>query len=203
MILSSHHLSPVKSGGDDETFMMAQKQLMVQRWSILWKSIIASSLDATLFPYCRYIKSLDFRDLRYLLEDDQFKGRVSKQFFSGPLARFHKTMDTPIGPSGKKFVRLNFNAIIDAVGEVVTQFTPMLEIISGELLSHALVRWAPRLPRLQTLELFNGAPLEDELVHASIYEHCPHFNSLSIYTWLVNVGNSMQPSNIYQVSRRT
>jgi hypothetical protein len=53
------------------------------------------------------------------------------------------------------------------------------------VLSDALVRWTPRLPRLQALELYAGTPLEDELVHASISEHCPHFNSLSIYTWFV------------------
>jgi hypothetical protein len=40
------------------------------------------------------------------------------------------------------------------------------------------------LPRLQTLELYDGKPLEDELVHASIHEHCPQFNSLMIYTWM-------------------
>ncbi|KAL1607202.1 ATP-dependent RNA helicase dbp2 [Nothophoma quercina] len=40
----------------------------------------------------------------------------------------------------------------------------MLEIISGELRSEALVRWAPRLPRLQSLELFDGKPLEDPLL---------------------------------------
>jgi hypothetical protein len=50
--------------------------------------------------------------------------------------------------------------------------------------SGALVRWTPRLPRLQTLELWDGKSLEDELVHASIYEHCPLFNSLMIYTWI-------------------
>lgn len=51
------------------------------------------------------------------------------------------------------------------------------------MLPDALVRWTSRLPRLQTLELYNGKPLEDELVHASIQEHCPHFNSLMIYNW--------------------
>jgi hypothetical protein len=51
-------------------------------------------------------------------------------------------------------------------------------------LSSALVRWSSRLPRLQTLELWDGKPLEDELVHASISEHCPQFNSLMIYTWI-------------------
>lgn len=52
------------------------------------------------------------------------------------------------------------------------------------VLSDALVRWTPRLPRLQSLELWDGKPLEDELVHASIYEHCPQFKSLMIFTWM-------------------
>ncbi|KAF2263736.1 hypothetical protein CC78DRAFT_496246 [Lojkania enalia] len=178
-----HHLAPVRGGGEDEAVLLATKGLMVQKWSILWRSIIASSLDATLFPYCRYIKLLDLRDLDQLLEDDQFKGKVQKQFFSKPLDRFFRTVETPYRKAGRTIARLNITSIIDAVGEAVTQHTPMLEIISGKILSHALVRWAPRLPRLQTLELYDGGPLEDELVHASIYEYCPQFNSLSIYTW--------------------
>ncbi|KAF2473334.1 uncharacterized protein BDR25DRAFT_218390, partial [Lindgomyces ingoldianus] len=181
----SHHLAPVRGGGEDEAVPLPTKQLMVQKWSILWRSLIASSLDTTLFPYCRYIKVLDFRDLEYLLEDDQFKGKLPKHFFSGSLARFHMTMGTPLRSSKRKSVRLNVVAIIDAIGEgtFVTQHTPMLETVAGKLLSHSLVRWVPRLPRLQTLELYNGSPLEDEQVHASIYKHCPLFNSLSIYTW--------------------
>ncbi|ORY10412.1 hypothetical protein BCR34DRAFT_350596 [Clohesyomyces aquaticus] len=179
----SHHLAPVRNGGEDEAVILPTKQLVVQRWSILWRSIIASSMNATLFPYCRYIRILDFRDLENLLEDDQFKGKVMKQFFSAPLDQVYKKQSKTFGNPSRQHVRLDVPAIIDAIGEVVTQHTPMLDTISGELLSHALVRWAPRLPRLQTLELKNGSPLEDELVHASIYEHCPQFNSLSIYTW--------------------
>lgn len=74
----AHHLAPVRGGGEDEAVPLATKLLMLQKWSILWKSIIASSLDATLFPYCRYIRALDFRDLENLLEDDQFKVKISK-----------------------------------------------------------------------------------------------------------------------------
>lgn len=79
MYSRSHHQAPVRGGGEDLYGLPpATKLLTIQRWSILWKSIIASSLDATLFPYCRYIKSLDFRDLGHLLDDDQFRVRVSK-----------------------------------------------------------------------------------------------------------------------------
>ncbi|KAF2712430.1 hypothetical protein K504DRAFT_531531 [Pleomassaria siparia CBS 279.74] len=178
----SHHLAPVKGGGDDEGGSIGMKQVIVQRWAILWRSIIASSLDDTLFPYCRYIKALDLRDLMELLDDVHFKGKVVKYFFSGTLSKLNKTLNVTY-PSGKKHTRLDNVAIIDAVGEVVTQCTPMLETISGQLVSDALVRWAPRLPRLQTLELFNGSPLEDELVHTSIKKHCPQFNFLSIFNW--------------------
>jgi hypothetical protein len=106
-----------------------------------------------------------------------------RQFFSGPLKQFERT-ETFTTIRGKNLTRLKNADIIDAIGEVVTQHTPTLELISGELFSGALVRWTPRLPRLQTLELWDGKPLEDELVHASLHEHCPQFNSLMIYTWI-------------------
>ncbi|KAF2006962.1 hypothetical protein P154DRAFT_421161, partial [Amniculicola lignicola CBS 123094] len=182
-LYKSHHRAPVRDAGGDETVSMATKQLMVQRWSILWRSIVASAFETTLFPYCRYIRALDLRDLGYLLEDEHFRGKITKHFFSAPLAKFQIMHPGPLRRSGRGFARLDFTSITDAIGEVVTQHTPMLEQISGPLLSHALVRWAPRLPRLQALELWDGSPLEDQLVHASIYQHCPHFNSLSIFTW--------------------
>ncbi|KAJ4304997.1 hypothetical protein N0V90_000525 [Kalmusia sp. IMI 367209] len=152
-------------------------------YRILWKSIIASALDATLFPYCRYIRALDFRDLENLLEDEQFTGKISKQFFKGPLKTFHK-IDKIKRANGKEYERLNVKLIVNAIGEVVTQHTPMLETISGQLSSTALIQWAPRVPRLQELELWDGSALEDELVAASIHQHCPNFNSLMIFHWL-------------------
>ncbi|KAF9696980.1 hypothetical protein EKO04_004617 [Ascochyta lentis] len=175
----SHHEAPIRGGGDD----VGQKILTTQRWSILWRSIIASSLETTLFPYCRYIKILDFRDLGNLLDEDQFRIEISKQFFSGPLKQFEKTR-TWKSMSGKTMDGLHNADIIDAVGEAVTQHTPTLEMISGELRSDALIRWTPRLPRLQSLELWDGKPLEDPLVHASLHQYCPNFNTLMIYTWI-------------------
>ncbi|PVI07399.1 hypothetical protein DM02DRAFT_504633, partial [Periconia macrospinosa] len=177
----AHHKSPVRGGGEDEAF--ATKLLIVQKWSILWRSIIASSLDATLFPYCRYIKTLDFRDLENLLDEDNFKAKISKQFFTTPLASFYKAQPTKTA-RGRKFERMNIKAIVEAIGEVVTQHTPMLEMISGHLTAPSLILWIPRLPRLQSLELFDGSALEDALVPECIRQHCPNFNSLMIYSWV-------------------
>ncbi|KAF2633936.1 hypothetical protein BU25DRAFT_453642 [Macroventuria anomochaeta] len=179
----SHHEAPIRGGGDDALGIpLGQKLLIIQRWSILWRSIVASSLDATLFPYCRYIKTLDFRDLGNLFGDDQFRNKIAKQFFSGSLKQFERTYSWK-NASGKKITGLMDADTIEAIGEAVTQHTPMLETISGELKSDALVRWTSRLPRLQSLELFDGKPLENPLVHASLHEYCSKFNTLMIYTW--------------------
>lgn len=79
LVYRSHHEAPIRGGGDDALGTpLAQRLLVTQRWSILWKSIIASSLDTTLFPYCRYIKTLDFRDLGNLFGDEQFRSKVQK-----------------------------------------------------------------------------------------------------------------------------
>lgn len=55
---------------------MDQQQLVIQKWSILWRSIILSSLGKTLFPYCKYIKVLDLRDFNSMLDDDMFRGQI-------------------------------------------------------------------------------------------------------------------------------
>ena len=81
----------------------------------------------------------------------------------------------------------------------VTEHTPMLELISGKskssskvssgvtqlvlVLPSAMVRWAPRLPKLRALELFDGETLGEELAQAAIHENCPNFNSLMIFFW--------------------
>ncbi|KAF1959537.1 hypothetical protein CC80DRAFT_381868, partial [Byssothecium circinans] len=180
----AHHKAPVRGAGEDETIVpLAVKLLLLQKWSILWKSIIASSLGATLFPYCRYIKTLDFRDLENLLDDDLFKSKISKKFFAEPLTRFYQAT-TATTQKGRKYERMNIKAIMESIGDVVTQHTPTLESISGQLTSSALVRWAPRLPRLQALELWDGSALEDALIPECIHQHCPNFNSLMLYTIL-------------------
>ncbi len=129
----SHHQAPVRGGGEDLYGLPpATKLLSIQRWSILWKSIVGSSLGTTLFPYCRYIRSLDFRDLACLLDDDQFRLKVSKyiclsslstqalilarQFFSGALKQFEKK-ETFTSLKGKKITRLKDADIMDAIGE--------------------------------------------------------------------------------------
>lgn len=184
-----HNASPVIGGGGDSDSPPAHVLLLVQKWSIMWRSIIASSLGATAFPYCRYIRILDLRDLSYLLDDDKFdkfkQGDISKSFFSGAMAGFKiMTQPPPSKITGKKRPRhLDINAIVEAIGDAVTQHTPSIEQITGNVKPSAIIKWAPRLPRLNSLQLWGGSALSDPKAQDVIIEHCPKFNALSFYTW--------------------
>lgn len=70
------HYAPVKGGSED--LPSPQQLLVTQKWSILWHSIILSCLGSTLFPYCKYVRVLDFRDLFDLFEEDGFRIQVSR-----------------------------------------------------------------------------------------------------------------------------
>lgn len=171
LLCSMHDVAPVTSGINEEVVLsrhgragatnagdkVAQQERVVRKWSQLWRSIILSSLNKTVFPYCRYIRALNFRDLGHLLEDPKFRGKIARylsnsrltknaavakcfrDFFKDDLATFHHE----VGKGG----RLNVIVTIETIGEgltplldhlfksdevpVVTQQTPNLEDLSG------------------------------------------------------------------------
>ena len=71
-----HELAPVTDGGGDDVKGVQQQERTVQKWALLWRTIIRSGLDQTLFPYCRYIRALNLRDLKNLFEDHRFEGAI-------------------------------------------------------------------------------------------------------------------------------
>lgn len=82
---SMHEVAPVTNGGSDEVELSRQGrpgdqdfERIVSKWALLWKSIVLSSMDMTLYPYCHYIRALNLRDLKELLEDSKFRTAVSK-----------------------------------------------------------------------------------------------------------------------------
>ncbi|KAK3709835.1 hypothetical protein LTR37_010663 [Vermiconidia calcicola] len=178
----SSHERAAKLGGS-EGLSLPEQELNVQKWSILWRSIILSALGKTLYPYCRHLRMLDLRDLGYLLEDDKFRGKISKHFFEGDLARFRIVMNTP--GKGRVVERLDRNKIVLAVGDEITQQAPLLDAISEPsgltTLSGALLTWVPRLGNLRRLELFDGNALADETVRNLLHAHCPNLDSLAIF----------------------
>jgi hypothetical protein len=131
---------------------------------------------------------LDLRDLGYLLDDDKFKqGRILKNFFSGPLERFHLTVEAPVRQGSRnRPKRLDLRAIVLAVGDVITEQSPLLEALTEPTIdgvfSTALPSWVSRLSHLKRLDLFDGSALADESVCTLLHTHCPQLDSLTIYS---------------------
>jgi hypothetical protein len=57
---------------------LAQPEQIIKRWAAMWRSIILSSLTKTLYPYCRFMRVLNLRDLGNLLEDPKFRGNIDR-----------------------------------------------------------------------------------------------------------------------------
>ena len=180
------HKSP---GSDEESqgqiIFAGEQELLVQRWSILWRSICLASLGKTMFPYHQYLRSLDIRDLENMLEDleaPHFMGRIERKFFEGDMAPFH--LQTKIlNRRGKEFVRLNGQPILEGLATMIATKTHMLEQVSGRLPADAFSKWVPYMPRLKRLELYDGSVLASTEIHKAIYQHCRHFESLSLFMW--------------------
>ncbi|KAL8922635.1 MAG: hypothetical protein Q9172_003509 [Xanthocarpia lactea] len=135
-----------------------------------------SALGKTLFPYTRYIRTLNLEDLEELLQDTKFKNQVSSMFFEGELA-LHKIQTT--GP--KKNQRLDPGRTSNTLGDIITTSTPMLEELSGKIENDALLRWIPRTPRLRLLNPWYGGTLVG--AGPLLRRHCHAFKTLSFWGW--------------------
>jgi hypothetical protein len=160
----------------------SEQELLVQKWSILWRSICLASMGKTMYPYHQFLRVFDVRDLENLLDDSKFTGKIAKNFFSGDLQRFHHTTKGTTR-NGKTFTKLNVVPVLEGIAMTVISSTRLLEQVSGRLEPAAFRRWLPNMTRLRRLELWNGEVLADEQVHQTIYKHCPHFHALSIFMW--------------------
>ncbi|KAL8849019.1 MAG: hypothetical protein Q9221_005980 [Calogaya cf. arnoldii] len=184
-----HDVSPVTNRGSSDVDLSAQErakitykarlnqeEVMTMRWAQLWRTIITSAMGKTLFPYTRYIRTLNLEDLEELLQDSKFKNRISSMFFDGELAA-HKVETS--GP--KNTLRLDPGRTSNTLGEVITTSTPMLEELSGKIENDALLRWIPRTPRLRLLNLWEGGALVG--AGSLLRQHCHQFKTLSFWAW--------------------
>lgn len=146
---------------------------------VLWRSIIASALGKTLYPYCTWIKTLKLSSLFTLLEDiARGKGELRNLFFKHPLHNLQIL-------KGKS---LDFNAIIIEVANQVTQsihaaaedenkFVGLASLEGPHLPSHSLSTWVSRLSRLTSLAVRDGFVLNGKVAQA-IRENCPLFKEV-------------------------
>ncbi|KAI9723120.1 MAG: hypothetical protein M1828_004368 [Chrysothrix sp. TS-e1954] len=196
-----------------------QQELLVQKWSIMWRSIILAALNGTLFPYCRYLKSLELRDLQNLLEDSKFRGRIQTNFFSGSLSKFHHEVEVQAFKrhSDKRVnrpsKRLDVQTTIEAIGDAIIPQQPFLEQLSGQFSSSSLKSWATSLKNLQRLELRDGDALTDVdgAMHRALHKNCPGLKALMIFQWqhpgademLANFIKGMRPNSLQTLQTLT
>ena len=104
---------------------VAERDILFRRWLCLWRSIILSSVDGKTYkPYCRYLRTLDFRNLAALFEDNKFLPDLRASFFRDDLERFfHTKGDVSIRQAkGRKLqlVSIDVFPTLDAIGEAVS-----------------------------------------------------------------------------------
>lgn len=181
-IMYQHHdLSPAFNYTDDDVRQKdgtyADSVIYFKSWANLWRSIICSSLEPTptFKPYCRYLRILDFRNLKDMLESTQFR-TAKKSFYAKPLAQFNHTQT-----SGKYEVP-DIVASINHVGETIIPKSHLLEEISGQLSQGFLTRWVSQTPKLKRMVLWNGSALGSE-AGSTIAKNCEHFAALSVLGW--------------------
>lgn len=201
-----HSYSPVISEGNEFEIRPggqthALQEQVISKWSLLWRSIMLSSLGKTMHPYCRYIKSLDLRNLTELFENGIFRDSVQDSFFTEEIAAaITSTNSNHVKRFGKQSTRrqnLRFNADLsrEVFGESIIKHVHeqaqrdksvvSIEELSGKIPANFLLSWCGRLARLKTLTLYEGSSLSKD-IGRQIRENCPNFESLSIYSYLGN-----------------
>ena len=176
MYKSIHDISPVTSNGAE-----VDERRLTHQWAGLWRILILSTFENTVFPYYRYIRVLSLRDLAALLDDSIFRDQISREFFKGELAGF------AVDPRGRVNLRsrghgYNIPATVERIGDRLTEQTTMIEELDCSEINHeSLSRWIPRLKRLQQLRLWNGTALIG--AGSLLKAHCPDFTILKFFMW--------------------
>ncbi|KAK0646556.1 hypothetical protein B0T16DRAFT_458462 [Cercophora newfieldiana] len=144
---------------------------------VLWRSLIASALGKTAYPYCTWIKALRLSNLMSLLEDmGQQKKALKGPFFSPPLQDL-KVLD-------REGVTIEVADLItkriQADAQDADKSAQLLSLEGPHLPSARLSSFVSRLPRLTTLAVRDGSVLNGE-VGMAIREGCPAFKELTCY----------------------
>lgn len=79
-------VAPVTGGGSDEdrvpntSYSASQKrqEQIIKKWAGLWRTLILASQGKTVFPYSKYIRTLDLQDLEELFRDPMFRNKLSR-----------------------------------------------------------------------------------------------------------------------------
>ncbi|KAI1348328.1 hypothetical protein F5Y01DRAFT_216672 [Xylaria sp. FL0043] len=159
----------------------------------LWRSIILSSLGATQYPYCAYIRALSLGSLVECLDDIRSDWSLRHFFFEGLMQDF---LVLQRGNEYAKSTRsrpppFDNPAITSRCADSIIQYTKTLadENSSAMALTHLeasvfprdiLPAWLSRLGALTSLQIQDGSVLGVEAASA-ITEYCPNFAELTCF----------------------
>ena len=174
LLYSIHDLSSATEGD----VVVAENRKL----ALLWRSIIASSVGGTFYPYCLWIKVLNLGSLHSLIED-LARDQMKTWFFSAPLKEFYVT-----STSRAKRPVMNIEAIVTKVATQVTSFikksaedenkTVMLSGLEGyHLPTSILPDLVSKLSQLSSLTVRDGSVLTAD-VSRSIRDSCPFFKEV-------------------------
>ncbi|KAI0873331.1 hypothetical protein GGS24DRAFT_399945 [Hypoxylon argillaceum] len=160
----------------------------------LWRSIILSSLGATLYPYCAYIRALSLGSLVDCLDDIRFDMSLRHFFFDGLMqdflvfqgnnkrlmatrSRIHPAFDNPVITSRcVDSITQYIKGLADNNGTAVA----LTHLEAPAFPREALPTWISRLGTLKSLQLRDGSGLGVEAASA-IAECCPKFAELTCF----------------------
>ncbi|KAI0430498.1 hypothetical protein F5Y09DRAFT_307660 [Xylaria sp. FL1042] len=159
----------------------------------LWRSIVLSSLGATQYPYCAYIRALSLGSLVECLDDIRSDWPLRQFFFEGLM------QDFLVLQRGNEFAKSTRSrpppfdnpAITSKCADSIIQYTKTLadDNSASMALTHleasvfprdVLPTWLSRLGALTSLQIQNGSVLGVEAASA-IAEYCPNFAELTCF----------------------
>ncbi|KAI0400340.1 hypothetical protein F4802DRAFT_497461 [Xylaria palmicola] len=159
----------------------------------LWRSIILSSRQATLYPYCAYTRVMSLSSLVECLDDIRLDRSLFNFFFDGPMQDFLVLQG---GSASTKSLRsrpppFNIPVIVSRCADIITQYIQTLADISGTTVAltcledpgcprDTLPTWIGRLGSLRSLQLRDGSILGVEAASA-IAACCPGFAELTCF----------------------
>jgi len=135
----------------------------------LWRAIILSTVEKTIYPYCLWITSLKLGNLRELLSDLAPYPALRDAFFADEMAQFH-LVDHVSKPTRQNRPRLNIQAISTKVGDTLTAFVQgaaerenksvaLAHLEDRHISVDVLPRWVSRLSTLVSLSIQGGSEL--------------------------------------------
>jgi hypothetical protein len=147
----------------------------------LWRSIIASSLGKTLFPYCCWIKALRLGNLYTQLEDlARDNPKLKARFFSPPLDRLQIRRGRGRALDLEAIIVEVANMVTDCIRTSADQEDKRVGITTLEgfyLPTANLPNWVSSLSRLVSLSVRDGSVLNSD-VACALRANCPAFREV-------------------------